>query len=767
MALTCLFFSFPTVVGAHNSSTIVSPAQTDTCQYSFVEPGREVGDLVDQRNAVKKTVLDKIYERTSLMVQEDGKLRPVLLRDKAGPGGGMTTDLAVGMNQLFAHEILSNASDKLHTAMQTLAAKWADGRRRFIEAQFKEYTARRQQELRVARETKLEPGAGNETLIPKPDPETGFFQTAYIVDHMDFLKRVLSEEEVLKAGTLEGFKAKALKQQEFQLKKYLLDRTASLSEKVSSELRELKRNNQRAANEEGKILIRQIADDYDSGVTTNLDIPRFHSFLLGKFEAFKVDLQARFPLPAEYLEEGELKKAFELPAHFDESVTLNASQQFQISLPQGKAMGTFYQDIAAIGVYLDPPTSQADWSMRTAMVVNLHGCGTNKSTAASFLRLQPVAAKCGYHSVAYNLPGAAGEDGVGLNSIRKYLEMAAYMEMLNGHAQTLSLKPNMPLVVYGRSMGSTQTFANLIAAQQLGYTPQADVSLMMSFSNPNTLDEQIKNVFAQRDRGDIMGIRDDALEHSMRFANDLQAHVPHLPADRVSLKNRQLQVTFAFIQGLGDEDGVIPGSEIDIGEELKEYRDHHSPYSPVYIFEDPLAKYKVDGVIEGVNSGILEAAHFLASARDDMMGAEPGSFFSSIPRHLWPQLGSQTRELYGIPWAMLDYLISHCPYTHPEQRERLRKTRFEVTGSNRPFAYLERYVATTINAKVAEGDRKTLYEIVADPFILPHRDSGIYGRMKKLHHWVLAEAKRVSELAPIPDEDPHTPIVRLWESAKP
>jgi hypothetical protein len=702
------------------------------------------------------------------MRSQTGEMQPILKRDVPAPDGSEITDLVMGMDQLFSREILANASDRLHSGMENLAAKWAARRKQYIEDQYKAYTSRRQEEARQAK-TQLEPGVGNESLIPKPDPKTGFFQTAYILDHVGFLTRILDEEETIKPGTLEAFKFKTLKQQEQQLKAYLLDRTASLSDKVSSELRALKRAHQKAAYEDGKLLIRKIADDYDSGKTLNLDINRFHDFLVGRFNDFKAALESQFPLPPEYREAPDFKKALVLPENFDESVTLSADDQFQVHLPQGQAVGTFYNSLAAVGIYLNRPSpgQRAEWNMRQAMIVNLHGCGTNKSTAASFLPLQPVGSKCGFHGVSYNLPGAAGDNGIGVNSIQRYLEMGAYMERLNQHAQTLALKPDMPLVVFGRSMGSTQTFSNLIAAQELGYTPLADVSMMTSFSNPNTLSDQIRNVFAMRERGEILNVREDALYHSLWFAKDLQEHVPRIPPHQVSLRNRQLQVTFVFVQGLGDEDGIIPGSKVDIGEEVTEYRDDHSPYSPRYIFEDSLAEYKTDGVIEGVNPAVLEATHFLASTREDMAEAEPGSFFATLPRHLWPQLGSQTKELFGIPWATLDYLISHCPYTHPAQRERLRKARLEATGSDSPFAYLERYVETTINAKVPESERKTLREIVADESIQPNRDSGIYGRMKKLHNWVLSEAERVAKLAPLPQEDANTPIVRLWEEAKP
>ena len=564
-------------------------------------------------------------------------------------------------------------------------------------------------------------------------------RTAQLQANREFLLHDLRAQDLKSPGQghLARFQKLILSRQEGFLKNLLNQRTASKIEALASRFADI-------IVKEGKALAEDITDNYASGVVREPEFNVLNDRLVQRFEEFRTQLAEDFPLPPDLLT-SDLTKLAQLTDLRQESVTVNNDLKYSIELPQGQAGATFEPEIATLALRLNPPRTETDRHLRIINSVLLHGAGTNRSNVASWLSLLALAGQAGVQAIAFDLPGSVGEPGIALNSIRNFEEMGIYLELLARHAVDTATDPSLPLVMVGRSMGSTVALMSVIASSRAAFNPRADLWFLMSFSNPLTLDLQTQNVYALKARGDIKSVIEDSLDHSTALADDLQKHLKPVTLAEVSRRDRQTQDTVLFAQGAGDEDGTVPGMPPgSIVEELRQYRDTNLPFAHVYEFADPLAQYKTNGVLPGTNPHNLEGTHFLLSARGNMTPKNRESIPQGIPDKDLPQLRDQHYEVYGLQYAMLDYQIDRSPLTSLRRREELRHKRTLMTGSDQPFAYLSWYIENVINR--TDGRKLTLDQILSDSNILPNREFGIEGRIKKIYEFCQAEGNRALDL---------------------
>lgn len=444
-------------------------------------------------------------------------------------------------------------------------------------------------------------------------------------------------------------------------------------------------------------------------------------------------------------------------------IVKNSDGHYSITLPQVQASATYVPEIATVALRLNPPRSDLERRLFNTMLG--HGAGTANSNENSWAALLAMAGQAGSQAIAFGFPGSVGERGVGPNFLRKSLEVGVYMEKLAEYTRRTAFDPELPLIYIGRSMGSTDGVAYVTAASRLGFTPSIDALILWSFSDPTTLEEQTQNVYAQLARGDIPAVVPESLDHSTARAEDLQAHLSAVRSDELTEREKQIQNRTWLLQGEADEDGNVPSKPFgSVIPGLFHYRNKYLPFAHVYPIYDPLKKYRLKGIIPLTGSQGQEATHFLDSARDNLSEAHRGSYPPEIPEKDLPQLRNQHYETHALNAAALDYEIDLSSVTSGEHREALRQKRLKATGSDKPFAYLAYYVENTVNPRVPEAERMTLEQIVADRRILPHRDSGLYGRMKRVYQFMLDEElreKRLLGLAP-----PESSIERWTNNVK-
>ena len=673
--------------------------------------------VAEKREEVLSAVFDKIEERTEPLRNPDGENPQLLVVDHLNPKKTTQLDLKAGMARLFSRDLMVASITGAREDIKTLGRKWTERRRVYIEKE--------QQDFKNEREK----------ISNRIEHRDGFAETPYILAYKNLLLAELAKDPAAK----EKFTALGLAKQEAFLKNLLIHKTGADIQAFASEFAD-------QVASEGRNLAEKITDDYASGVTQDPDFYLLHDFLVRKFEEFKTELNRRFPVSKD-LFTAELENAMLLHAAPNEKVVMSKEGRYSIALPQGQAYVEYEPEIATLVLRLNAPRSEKEKQSRVINGVMAHGAGTNRSNLASFLNLMALAGQSGMQASAYEM-SYGGQRGLGLTSIRKYDEIGVYIELLVKHAIDTAVDPELPLVFFGRSMGATAGLMAVEAASRLNYTSRVDLWALTSYSNPKTLGLQTKNVYAQRDRGEIKGVLEDALEHSDEVAGDLQRHLVRTLPEHVSEDRRQLQDTVLFMQGAADEDGTVPGSAPGaVINELLDYRDDYAPFAHLYEFADPLADYKVDGAIPGMVPQSMEATHFLLSARGNMTDkSREAAVPAHIPEKDLPKLRDQHHEVYALQLAMLDYQIDLSPLTSVKRRQELRQKRIKATGHDKQFAYLAWYVEHVVNRSLPENQKTSLDQIVWDDSILANRDFGVPGRIKKIYEFCKTEEVRTLQL---------------------
>ncbi|MCB0350080.1 MAG: hypothetical protein KDD38_02780 [Bdellovibrionales bacterium] len=508
--------------------------------------------------------------------------------------------------------------------------------------------------------------------------------------------------------------------------------------------------------EQSRALSEKIHDEYSSGHRSEPNFQEMRNNLLSIYEQMIAELIKRYPLtPAERTK--DLQVLLEQPYFFQEAVVKNAQGHYQFEIRQSQAVGVYEPSIGTLVLRLNDKAEQSLLPEQAFVAEFFHGCGTNRSNVASWVALFPMLAQNGTQPFAYNMPGSVGECGIGMNSLRSSQEVGLYINNLAENArETVSNfrlpnggKANLPNIVVGRSAGSTQGLMAALMnymAQNHTSIPGADLYFLTSFSDPRTMAMQDENLKEQISRGDIKGIVHDALTHFDDAANGFQHHLEKLKSTQPEIL-AQFGDDVVFVQGEADQDGQFhDGSGRTAFSNLRDYRDQFAPYGHIYEIEDPLKKYRGKGIIDHFSYDSLEATHFLYSNRPNVTENTRDGFPLEIPEADLPKLRDQSYEVFALKFGMMDYLIDFSPKISAAKKSELQHKRYLLTGSSKPFSYLNWYIKEKLDHKVPQFDDLTLEKIVNDDSIHPSRRSGVPGRVKKVYNYILNEAERVKQL---------------------
>jgi hypothetical protein len=313
-----------------------------------------------------------------------------------------------------------------------------------------------------------------------------------------------------------------------------------------------------------------------------------------------------------------------------------------------------------------------------------HGDGTVKSNAASWKYVIAKFVSNGFNPMAINLPvSGIGMELTGARATTAYLDRRFRIVRERNAGKTG--EPRMPLVHLGRSMGAAKGAAH--AFYYDGPLNVVDAYVLNSFSNPFTLAMQIENVYAQAARGTIKGVVPEMLESALEFSNQFRAEI-----ERVKAENPDAFKDFGdnqlYLQGRADEDG---GPTV-VADLLAWQRDF-APLSHVYVFENPLLKYK-DSIpeFEKIDPAKWEGTHMLFSNAANITPEQGARIYPGVPKEDLPALQEQYFEAMAVQFGFFDYLAeSRSPLPELKRAaETFRAYRAKFTGSpNKTF--LEHY----------------------------------------------------------------------------
>lgn len=304
------------------------------------------------------------------------------------------------------------------------------------------------------------------------------------------------------------------------------------------------------------------------------------------------------------------------------------------------------------------------------LFVAWHGAGTVNSNVRSWDHLIEKIRAAGFNPLAHSLPLSG--NGVRLRGSEN---VGAYLHYVLGQIHNRFIVPASPantpsvarpLIVGGRSLGG---FYSDLHGRLYGASDPVDVYACISFSNPFTIEDQVKNVYWQRDVGIIGGVVEETLEHARQVAQEFQNLLIQFEAAHPGF-GELFGDHFLLLQGDADEDGgpnVLP--------ELYRYRNKYMRLGHIYEFHDPRL-----GQTE-IPHDEHEATHFLLSPNGKKV----------------PGLWDQNFEVFAVMYGHLDYIIdSASPLLEMVQRrERLLRFRVERLGIDNetglPLTFLKRF----------------------------------------------------------------------------
>lgn len=322
-----------------------------------------------------------------------------------------------------------------------------------------------------------------------------------------------------------------------------------------------------------------------------------------------------------------------------------------------------------------------------------HGDGTTQSNAGSFRSTLPLIGNAGFNVFAVALPNSGPIPSVAMD-FTALEDVSAHMRAIYARIQERDPMQSRPMVAFGRSAGSTKGQFDFFLQEVLyplvqpGYQPQApvDAFVLSSFSNPDTLEDQIKSVYEQYEAGLF-----EIVEESLTSFQGMAAEYRQLLAALRDVDSPLLQAIamdrVLLLQGVSDEDG---GPHVI--REHDKFRGSYMPRAHNIIFQNPLLnpdKYPElvrNGVIDvkKVSPEVLEGTHFLLSSRDDLSEADIRKIFPGInidPAD-YPKLKTQSLHVFAATYIHLDYLADLSPFRdlpgHREVADRIRANRAKI-----------------------------------------------------------------------------------------
>lgn len=350
-----------------------------------------------------------------------------------------------------------------------------------------------------------------------------------------------------------------------------------------------------------------------------------------------------------------------------------------------------------------------------------HGDGSNISNAASWKYPIPKFADSNFNAIATDLPKAGvGLDLGGLHKTVAYLDyryrVVRERTLPKENGQTV-----LPLVMLGRSMGSTKGYAHNLLYD--GPHNPVDAYVLSSFSNPHTIELQIKNVYKQVEAGQVHVVP-EMLDNALNVSKELLGELARLKQQNPEAL-KDLGDNMLFLQGNADEDGGAT-----VVQDLLGFTKENAPLGHVYVFENPLLKYDIPNR-DRIDPSRWEATHTLFSNLPNVKPEQVKDLYPGVPAHDLPALQDQYFEAVGVMYGFFDYMADSTS-ARPEMvksRKTFQAYRQKLTGG-RPF--LEWY---------AEKNKITAADVVAAE---PGRASRA-ARLKRVIDYWRAEHLRVAE----------------------
>ncbi len=315
------------------------------------------------------------------------------------------------------------------------------------------------------------------------------------------------------------------------------------------------------------------------------------------------------------------------------------------------------------------------------VVILAHGDGSDKSNSASWAASIAKFVASGLNPIAFDFPFA----GMG-PKIEGVHEVAVFMELAFDWIKKQREASTLPVIFIGRSSGGPKGLAHAMLSG--GQNNFIDLYFFISFSNPNTIDKQMKHVRAQAERGEIT-LDEEALKYvyalEKRLKEQLEAEKTRDPK-----KFDGFGSNIVCVQGDADEDGGLK----DAVPELVTFLEAYAPKALVYPLLNPLFNYPSLPSNVATSEDKVEASHFAISAKNNMTPEEGKRLLPGVPACDLPALQNQYFEIMALLYGTLDRLIE-------QGNEKLGASRKQLCGDK---TYLEWFANNSRNNPERQED---------------------------------------------------------------
>ena len=433
-----------------------------------------------------------------------------------------------------------------------------------------------------------------------------------------------------------------------------------------------------------------------------------------------------------------------------------------------KTFITYFTGISSIALH---PRSSIIAHENVPLIAFAHGATTYKSTPASWLDvMNKLDSVFKINTICLDHWGSLEDKGIAIKGIISPLEYALFS--LKFFNILKSQADSVPIISTGRSFGSTTEFATSFYSHILGLNDVSDLVVLSSFSNPYTIDDQIKvaKYYAHTNISlkDIPGSYDRVQKYGQQLRADL---------DFIRDSHPDLIENFGdhlvFVQGEIDEDSYVTDSENDlrkrakvVTQDLLNFKNTFAPRAHVYFIEATVKDYPKFVNYMFAHPGYIvdfEARHLLYSPRSNTRLTEdqmkqlilslPSEIIEELStssksivetiKDLLPNLEDQLLELLALKFAMLDYIIDYSKFTSQAKKESLSKMRFNLTGSWEELSYFRYFITKIISSRsVPEEVSKKIEQVFSLDKRIDRYQEGYLGRFIKVLSFVKAQAPR-------------------------
>ena len=429
---------------------------------------------------------------------------------------------------------------------------------------------------------------------------------------------------------------------------------------------------------------------------------------------------------------------------------------------------TYFSGISSIALH---PRASIITHENAPLMAFAHGATTYKSTPASWLDvMDKLDSIYKINTISLDHWGSLEDKGIAIKGITSPIEYALFSLKYFNILKSQSV--SVPLISVGRSFGSTTEFATSFYSHIFGLKEIADLVVLSSFSNPYTIDDQIKvaqyYTHTNISLKDIPGSYDRVKKYGQQFREDLDFIRDYHPELLENFGDSLL-----FVQGEIDEDAYVDDSQNDLRkrakvviQDLLNFKNTFAPRAHVYFIEAPVKDYPKFARYMLDHSGYIvefEGRHLLYSPRSNTKLTEEQlqQLISSLPSDIieelstssksitdtvldiLPNLEDQLLELLALKYAMLDYLIDYSKFTSQEKKSSLSKMRFNLTGSWEELSYFKYFITKIISSRTMSDEvPKKVSQVFNSVDVGTRYQKDYLGRFSKVLSFVKSEAQQ-------------------------